>query len=225
MSDARWPQVRDLFEALVDEPANVARQRLEAVRQTDPALAADVGSLLEHHGTLGAFLDRPPTIEAPVEPTFAAGTQLGPYRIEREIGRGGMGRVYLALDTHLDRQVCLKMVREELAGTPALIERLRSEARLAASISHPGVCAVYALDEVGGVLFLVTEYVDGETLRAEIDRGPFPIDVLVDTIDELAAALAAAHARGITHRDLKPENIMRARDGRLKVLDFGLARA
>jgi hypothetical protein len=136
-----------------------------------------------------------------------------------------MGRVYLATDTRLGRPVSLKMVRGDLAERPSLRARLRSEAQLAASISHPGICSVHALEEIGDTLFLVTEYLEGETLRAVMRRGTFSADVVASTARELASALEAAHRKGITHRDLKPENIMRTTEGRLKILDFGLARA
>ena len=219
-----WAEVRHLFESLVDEDPDTARRRLEELRATTPEVVAEVTSLLEHHAQAGAFLDEPPAVGVD-DDILSPGTMLGVYRIEQEIGSGGMGRVYLATDTRLDRPVSLKMVRGDLAGRPSLRARLRSEARLAASISHPGICSVHALEEVGDTLFLVTEYVEGETLRAVMERGPFSADALAATTRELTSALDAAHRKGITHRDLKPENVMRTTDGRLKILDFGLARA
>ena len=224
MSNDGWLDVRDLFESLVDEDPAIARERLDPVRRAAPDVAAEVESLLAHHAQIGAFLDDPPVIP-PEDDLLAPGTRLGVYRIERPIGAGGMGRVYLATDTRLDRTVCIKMVRGDLAGAPQLRQRLRNEARLAASISHPGVCSVHALEEIGDTVFLVEEYVEGETLRDVMARGPFSAGVLASTAGELAAALAAAHRKGITHRDLKPENVMRTTEGRLKILDFGLARA
>jgi hypothetical protein len=224
VTNAPWADVRDAFESLVDENPQAARGRLEALRREAPEVAAEVEALLGHHGQAGAFLDQPPAISTD-DDILAPGTELGVYRIEREVGSGGMGRVYLATDTRLGRPVALKMVRGDLAERPNLRARLRSEAQLAASISHPGICSVHALEEVGDTLFLVTEYVEGETLRAVIKRGTFSADAVASTARELASALEAAHRRGITHRDLKPENIMRTTEGRLKILDFGLARA
>jgi hypothetical protein len=135
-----------------------------------------------------------------------------------------MGRVYLATDSRLGRTVALKALPAELARSPSQRERLRREARAAASLTHPGICTIYALEELDDELFIAAEYVDGHTLRDEISRAerPTPAELLA-TARELAVALASAHARGITHRDLKPENVMRAKDGRLKILDFGLA--
>jgi hypothetical protein len=220
----RWLQVRELFEDLVDADSSVVQQRLADVRRVDPGLASEVASLLEHDSRAGRFLARPPVLlddEEPLQP----GAQFGAYRIEAEAGRGGMGRVYVARDTRLDRRVCLKTVRPDLIALPGSRERLRREARLAASVSHPGVCAVYALEEIDGVTALVTEYVDGPTLRHEIATTRPAAEALAADARDLAAALAAAHACGVTHSDLKPENIMRSADGRLKVLDFGVARA
>jgi hypothetical protein len=224
VSNAQWADVRDLFESLVDEEPAVVRERLAGLRRTAPGMVAEVESLLDHHGRVGGFLDGSPALSV-ADDELAPGTLLGVYRIEREIGSGGMGRVYLATDTRLDRSVCVKMVRGDLAGRPGLRERLRSEARLAASISHQGICSVHVLEEIDNTLFLVTEFVDGETLREQLARGPFSVDALVAAARELADALSAAHRKGITHRDLKPENVMRTTEGRLKILDFGLARA
>ena len=136
-----------------------------------------------------------------------------------------MGRVYLAHDTRLGRTVALKALAPHLMRDPAQRERLRREARAAASLTHPGICTVYALEEIDGDLFIATEFVDGHTLREEIQSERRPSrDEILRTARDLASALASAHARGIVHRDLKPENVMRTRDGRLKILDFGLAR-
>ena len=136
-----------------------------------------------------------------------------------------MGRVYLATDTRLGRAVALKALAPHLTGDASHRERLRREARAAAALTHSGICTVYALEEIDGQLFIVSELVDGHTLRDEIRAaiGP-PPTAIAATARELADALASAHAKGITHRDFKPENVMRDSDGRLKMLDFGLAR-
>lgn len=224
MTPEDWVRVRELFEALVVRDPVEADRQLNAV-DADPAIRAEVRSLLDHHSRAGSFLESPPDVAALAEARLAPGTVLGPYTLVREIASGGMGRVYLASDIRLERQVCLKAVRPDLAANPRYRERLQWEARLAASLNHPGICAVHALEEFDGELYLVTEFIDGRTLREEIASGSVPTPQQVTTaIAELADALAAAHAKGIVHRDLKPENIMRAADGRLKVLDFGLAR-
>jgi serine/threonine protein kinase len=150
--------------------------------------------------------------------------QIGPYKILDELGQGGMGVVYLADDTRLGRHVAIKALPPRLSRDPSLRERLRREARAAAMLSHPGIATVHALEEFDEELFMVSEYVQGHSLRIEIERGPLAFDKLVETSVQIARALAAAHAKGVVHRDLKPENVMRGNDAGVKVLDFGLAR-
>ena len=228
MTPQQHRRARDLFEAALDrEPGDLTRW-LEDEEPGDLEVRDEVRSLLEHHTRAGAFLTQPLVEAAPhlldEEHTLESGTVLGTYTIIRELGRGGMGRVYLANDGRLGRTVALKALAPELTSDPIHRERLRREARAAAVLTHPGICTVYALEEFDGQLYIVTEFVEGHTLRDEmIGKRPSP-DAVVATGRDLAAALASAHAKGITHRDLKPENVMRLRDGRLKILDFGLAR-
>jgi serine/threonine protein kinase len=223
-------RVRDLFEAAIDRDAAAAEQFVAREAADDPSVRDEVLSLLAHHSRAGEFLSQPaaeaaPDLLADDEP-LAPGTIVGTYTIVREIGRGGMGRVYLATDARLGRTVALKALAPHLLRDAAQRERLRREARAAAALTHPGICTVYALEEIDGNLFIATEFVDGRTLRDEIASGRRPPSGdVVRTASELASAVAAAHAVGIVHRDLKPDNVMRTRDGRLKVLDFGLARA
>jgi serine/threonine-protein kinase len=223
-------RVRDLFEAALDRdpPAGVgswvAREAAD-----DPAVRDEVLSLVEHHARAGAFLSQPIAEQATDllrdEEPLASGTSIGAYIIVREIGRGGMGRVYLATDGRLGRTVALKALAPHLTRDPSQRERLRREARAAAALTHPGICTVYALEEVDGELYIATEFVDGHTLGEEIRSGPRPsAGEVLRTAQDLAAALASAHASGVIHRDLKPDNVMRSRDGGLKILDFGLAR-
>ena len=229
MTPDQHRRARDLFEAALEhEPADVVRW-LENAAPDDSVVRAEVRSLLEHHSRAGSFLTQPVAEAAPhlleEERTLDAGTVIGPYTVVREIGRGGMGRVYLATDGRLGRTVALKALAPQLTREPQHRERLRREARAAALLTHPGICTVFALEEVDGELYIATEFVEGHTLRDEIGEGKRPpLDTIVSTARDLAAALASAHAKGITHRDLKPENVMRARDGRIKILDFGLAR-
>jgi serine/threonine protein kinase len=226
MTHPQWERVRAVFEKLVDVDLAEAERRLDEECGDDPAIRSEVRSLLLHHSRAGSFLAEPPSIDSVDEGReLTPGVAVGPYTVMREVGHGGMGRVYLAEDTRLRRQVSLKVIRADLADNPQYRERLRREARLAASLSHPGICAVYALEEIEEQLYLITEFVEGRTLREEIrdDLRPSSADI-VETVRQLSAALAAAHAKGITHRDLKPENVMRSTQGGLKILDFGLAR-
>jgi serine/threonine protein kinase len=228
---SKWQRVRDLFErALVERPADLDAW-LEREAPDDPELCAEVKSLLEHDSRAGRFLSEPAPEPSPLLPdddnAYEPGRVLGPYTIVRELGRGGMGRVYLARDARLRRDVALKAIAPRFTGDPAHRERLKREAQAAAGLTyHRGICTVYALEELEGELFIAAEYVDGQTLRHEIASGPRPSAAdLLRTAREIASALAAAHARGIVHRDLKPENVMRTADGSVKILDFGLARA
>jgi predicted Ser/Thr protein kinase len=234
MSDerARWRRVTELFEAALTRPAPERRSFLEAACAGDAALLAEVTSLLNSHerASQAAFIERPAVVDDPGFATEAmdadslVGRTIGPYRIEREIARGGMGVVYLAQDTRLGRVVALKALPARLTADAERRERLRREARAAAALAHPSVAVVYALEEIDGTLFIATEYIEGHSLREEIRRGSLDPHAAVATAKAVASALAAAHAGGIVHRDLKPENVMRARDGQIKVLDFGLAR-
>lgn len=157
-------------------------------------------------------------------PAFAPNMQLGHYRIVECIGAGGMGVVYKATDTKLDRPVALKVVRPELLDDEGL-RRLEREARALASLNHPCVAAIHGLEESGGARFLVLEYVPGPTLAERLRRGPLPIRQAMLVTKQIAEALEAAHATGIIHRDLKPANVKVSEDGQVKVLDFGLAKS
>jgi eukaryotic-like serine/threonine-protein kinase len=155
---------------------------------------------------------------------LAAGQRLGPYEVVSSIGAGGMGEVYRARDARLGREVALKTLPADVAGDPERRRRFELEARAVAALAHPGVLSLHDIGEADGVFFLVTELLEGETLRDRLLRGPLPIERVSEWGAAVADALAAAHERGIVHRDLKPENLFLTRDGRLKVLDFGLAK-
>ena len=148
----------------------------------------------------------------------------GPYDIVSSLGAGGMGEVYLARDTRLQREVALKILPKAIAADGRGREQFLREARAAGALNHPNIVAIFDVSLDGDVPFLVTEFVDGKTIRTELERGPLPVDRAVDLGAQIADALAAAHDAGIVHRDLKPENVIVTRDGRAKVLDFGIAK-
>ncbi len=150
---------------------------------------------------------------------------IGPFTIERELGRGGMGEVFLARDTRLDRLVAIKALPAHLAQDPDRLARFQREAKVLASLNHPGIAAIYGLEEANGHQYLVLEFVDGQTLADRLTRGPLPLDEALHLARQIADALEVAHEKGVVHRDLKPGNIMLTADGATKVLDFGLARA
>ena len=193
----------------------------------DPVVRARVAALLESHGL---DIGRTKTTSAmPAQPGASGvsliGRQLGTYVIQRELGRGGMGVVYLAHDTHLSRAVAIKALSPAYSHSPRIRERLLNEAKMAAALSHPGIATVYALEDIDGELYLVCEYVPGAPLRALVESGPIAIEDVIDIGVQLARALAEAHTKGIVHRDIKPENVIKTPSGVIKVLDFGLARS
>src|SRR5215472_13735181 len=156
---------------------------------------------------------------------LTAGSSLGSYEIVALLGAGGMGEVYRAKDTKLGRDVALKILPASFTSDPDRVARFRREAQVLASLNHPHIAQIYGLDEANGTQFLVLELVDGESLDKRIARGPIPVDEALGIAKQIAEALEAAHEKGIIHRDLKPANIALTRDGKVKVLDFGLAKA
>ena len=154
---------------------------------------------------------------------FLKGTRLGPYEIVSPAGAGGMGEVYRARDTRLDRTVALKVLPPDLTNDPAARQRFEREARAVAALSHPHICTLHDIGQQDGTDFLVMEFLDGETLAARLARGKLPLDQALHYGIQIADALAAAHKAGIVHRDLKPGNIMLTKSG-AKLLDFGLAK-
>jgi serine/threonine-protein kinase len=156
--------------------------------------------------------------------TLAAGIRLGPYEILSPLGAGGMGEVYRASDTRLGREVAVKVLPESLSQDPGALARFEHEARAVAALSHPNVLAIHDFGNQDGVVYAVTELLEGETLRQRLDSGPLPQKRGIEFALGIAKGLSAAHEKGIVHRDLKPENLFITRDGQLKILDFGLAK-
>jgi len=156
--------------------------------------------------------------------TFAAGTKIGPYEVLAPVGFGGMGEVYRAHDPQLGRDVAIKVLPSFLSRDPDRLRRFEQEARAAAALNHPNILAVYQMGTYEGAPYLVSELLEGSTLRDQLLRGPLPVRKAVDYAIQIAQGLAAAHEKGIVHRDLKPENLFLTKDGRIKILDFGLAK-
>src|SRR5437016_3009504 len=155
---------------------------------------------------------------------LTANSTISHYRIVSKIGAGGMGEVYLAQDTKLDRKVALKILPADLAANQDRMRRFVQEAKAAAALNYPNIAHIYEIGEADGVNFIAMEFVEGETLHAQIHREKSELKALLKYLFQVAEGLAKAHASGIVHRDLKPDNIMITRDGHAKILDFGLAK-
>jgi hypothetical protein len=241
MTPERWRQIKALFTGALERPADARAAWLRDECGNDVALLAEAERLLASFATLGGFLDEPAEVDpedlalATVPEPLAegdatdgalwgAGDRIGEFEIIRPIGRGGMGVVYLATDRRLHRNVALKSLPASFAGSPELRERLKREARAAATITDPAVATIYSLEEVEGHLLLASEYLDGRTLRAVIDAGPIDVTEVRSIARHVARGLRAAHAAGVIHRDLKPENIVVGPGGSAKIVDFGIAR-
>ncbi|HET9361046.1 MAG TPA: serine/threonine-protein kinase, partial [Vicinamibacterales bacterium] len=153
------------------------------------------------------------------------GSRLAHYELTGHLGSGGMGDVYQARDLKLGRSVAVKVLPEAFAADPDRIARFEREAKVLASLNHPNIASIYGLEEAGGRHLLVMELVEGDTLAAQIARGPLAVERALDLAQQIADALEAAHEKGVVHRDLKPANVKVTPDGKVKVLDFGLAKA
>jgi serine/threonine protein kinase len=227
-----WKGVRSLFHRALQVPMD---ERLAFVRRetsADEATCAQVESLLAAHQEAEGFLSDPAVSLVSDDPRnaaarFAAGTRLGVFELLGLVAAGGMGEVYRARDTRLDREVAIKVVARELAADPVSRDRFEREARAVSRLMHPHICTVYDVGSatVDGVdaQFLVMELIDGETLASRLHRGALPLAQARQIAFEILDALSTAHEAGIIHRDLKPANVMLTRSG-VKLLDFGLAR-
>src|SRR5579872_1920136 len=220
-----WKRVKDLFEEARPLPAADRSAYLAVACATEPQLRLYVEKLLAAHALASGFLEIPPMLSG-TEPLGAPldWDQIAGFELLTFVGAGGMGEVYKAHDSKLDRPVALKLLPARVANDPEWLRRFRAEARAASSLNHPHILVVHDFGEFRGRPFIVMEFVEGQTLRARIDASPLAVKEAVGITMQVASALAASHARGIVHRDIKPENVMLRPDGYVKVLDFGLAR-
>ena len=226
MTRDQWERLKILFSGALDQPAERRHEWLTRHAQGDEMLAREAGALLLAHDTAGGFLEEPAVIDpadVAASDDLHSGMRVGSYEIEDEIGRGGMGVVYLARDSRLGRRVALKAMPRVHDSNAALRERLRREAQAAANISHTAIATVYALEEVDGRLFIASEYIEGHSLRSEIENGALERGRAIAIAVDIVSALCAAHDAGVIHRDLKPENVLITSKGAVKVVDFGIA--
>ena len=153
------------------------------------------------------------------------GKTLSHYKVIEKIGQGGMGEVYRAEDTNLSREVAIKVLPEQFTQDPQRLARFEREAKLLASLNHPNIAAIYGLEEAEGVRFLALELVPGETLQERVAKGSLPVEEALEVCRQIAEGVEAAHEKGVIHRDLKPGNVKVTPEGKVKILDFGLAKA
>ncbi len=229
MKPERWRQINDLYYAALerDEAARVAF--LDEACVADESLRREVESLLESNDKAGEFLsssalDVAAKVLASDQDHFLIGQKIGHYQVLSLLGAGGMGHIYLAEDTRLSRKVALKLLPREFTQDQERVRRFKQEARAASALNHPNILTIFEIGEHEGVHFIVTEFIDGQTLRQRLSASALKLSEVLEIIIQASGALAAAHEAGIVHRDIKPENIMVRRDGYVKVLDFGIAK-
>jgi eukaryotic-like serine/threonine-protein kinase len=219
MTPERWQQVKAMLAAALEKAPDERNDYLNQVC-VEESLRSEVESLLTAHceGDNGVLGLSDGEFDA-----LPSGTRLGPYEILAPLGEGGMGKVYKARDTRLDRLVAIKLLQADIADRPELQERFEREARTVASLNHPHICTLYDIGHQDTTDFLVMEYLEGETLARRLESGPLPLEDVLRYAIEIADALDKAHSKGVIHRDLKPANIMLTSTGS-KLLDFGLAK-
>jgi hypothetical protein len=227
MTPERWRQIEGLCREAMDRDATERNRFLEQACAGDDELRGEVESLLSKQTNAGSFLAEPAVHQAAKElgdtmTPLASGAQLGSYRIEQVLGRGGMGVVYRAFDTRLNRPVAIKVLPDDLADAAAR-RRFQREAQMASALNHPHILTVYDAGEFESRQYLVCEFVDGGTLRSWLKQKRTWREI-VDLLAGVADGLAAAHAAGILHRDIKPDNVLVAKNGYAKLGDFGLAK-
>jgi len=224
----RWATVKRIHQAALDKDPSERTTFVDESCSGDEALRREVHSLLAYATDAESFLEQP-AVDIATAPSSAShettlvGRTVSHYQVLSLLGAGGMGEVYLARDSRLDRTVALKILPGELAADPDRMERFAREARAASALNHPNVATVYDVGESDGIRFIVMEHVEGETIAGIIGRQLRPSEV-VDIAVQTADALDVAHAKGITHRDIKPANLMLTHRGHVKVLDFGVAK-
>jgi eukaryotic-like serine/threonine-protein kinase len=217
----QWQKVRDVLEQALKLPPEKRSRFLDVACSSDPTLRSEVQSLLSaDEQARTSLLEAPSVLPAALSPS----TRLGDYEILSQIGSGGMGVVYRARDTRLGRDVAIKVLPAHVPSDANRLKRFEQEAQSAAALNHPNILAVYQLGSYQDAPYLVSELLEGETLREQLKQGQLSQERALDYAQQIADGLTVAHERGIIHRDLKPENLFVTKDNRIKILDFGLAK-
>ena len=232
LTPERWQRARDVLHEAMQMDDEDRSAYLDSQCASDPSLRAELKELLAAEGEVGsAFLEEPALAQAAHHTgssdrgaVLPSGAKLGPYVVQSLVGAGGMGEVYRARDASLKRDVAIKVLPASFSRDPDRQRRFQLEAEAAAALNHPNILSIYAVGQQDGSPYIVTELLEGETLRERLRRGSLKLRDAIDIAIQTAKGLAAAHEKGIAHRDLKPENLFLAKDGRIKILDFGLAK-
>ena len=229
MADAKWQKVREIFDSALRHKPDERRRFVNEVCGEDKTLLAEVESLLSSLDSAESFMETPAVakvagmIEADKK-TLEAGKCFGHYEIIEQIGAGGMGVVYLAKDTRLERKTAIKILPGNVAQDEERMQRFVREAKSASALNHPNIITIYEIGETDNTDFIATEYIEGDTLRKRLKGSPINLKSALEIAIQVASALDAAHRTGIVHRDIKPENVMIRPDGLVKILDFGIAK-
>lgn len=226
-SSERWDRIKDIFESALSRTGGERRAYLEGACGTDAEMLREVESLLASFDAdylEGAAVDEVADAFISERTELGPGKRVGQYNIISELGKGGQGAVYKAVDTKLNRTVAIKTLPPELSVDETARKRFHREARLASALDHPNICGIYDLAEVGGAHFIVMQFVEGKNVRELVNGRPLELTSAVRIAIQVCDALAAAHAQGIIHRDIKAHNIIVTGNGIVKVLDFGLAK-
>jgi len=232
LTPERWQRARAVFQEAMEMDEHERSAFLDSQCASDPSLRAELKELLAAEGELGSsFLEEPAMVHAVSRAetsdhtcVLPPGTKLGPYVVQSLIGAGGMGEVYRARDASLKRDVAIKALPASLSHDPDRLRRFQLEAEAAAALNHANILSIFHIGQQDGSPYIVSELLEGETLRERMRHGALKLRDAIDIAIQTAKGLAAAHDKGIAHRDLKPENLFLAKDGRVKILDFGLAK-
>ncbi len=232
MSKERWQLVERVYHAALEREGEARAAFLDEACESDEELRREVEALIAEDGQAGSFIESPALEIAAKQMAgdsfsqvpSSAPERIGPYKLLAQLGRGGMGEVHLALDTRLNRKVAIKLLPDEYTTDPLRVRRFEQEARAASALNHPNILTIYEIGQHDSRHFIVTEFIEGETLRQRTANASQTLHTVLEIATQIASALAAAHAAGLIHRDIKPENIMVRPDGLVKVLDFGLAK-